>query len=222
MIPFAFWALIMIVFKVSVGSLKVDKWSITNIVNIIFTNKEESTYYFMFSIMGVYLTLPAISILSDKKYRKVLWYIVIVMFITKSSLPVLLKVINISYNNSLTILFDGYIMFVILGYLLSTIEIKKKHRYTLYALGIMSCLLRYFTKLFLSTSDGKINKLLFGYTQFHSVLLAVAVFELIQNIKWNKIIRKDKTKSILMKVSSCSFGIYLIHQIVMRCERGIL
>ena len=59
----------------------------------------------------------------------------------------------------------------------------------------------------------------FGYTQFHSVFLAVAVFEFIKNINWDKVIKKGS--NIIAKISGCSFGIYLIHQIVMYYETKI-
>lgn len=221
-IPFIFWALFMIIWRNAIGELKIEKWSIAEILNIIFTNKEQSIYYFMFIIIGVYLTLPILSVLSEKKYRKILWYLVIVMFITKSILPVTLEFFGITYNNYLSILFDGYIIFVVLGYLLSTMELKKKQRCIIYILGILSCIFRYCVTYFLSTKDQKINKLLFGYTQFHSVFLATAVFVFIKNINWNKIIKKEKFKNILAKVSGCSFGIYLIHKIVMYYEIELL
>ena len=220
-IPFIFWALFMIAWKNAIGKLYVEQWSIQGILNIFFTNKEESIYYFMFIIIGIYLTLPILSILAENKYRKVLWYIVIGMFITKSTLPVILNIFNIEYNNYLTILLDGYIIFVVLGYLLSTMELKKKQRALIYILGITSCILRYCVTYFLSTRDQKINKLLFGYTQFHSVFLAVAVFVFIKNVNWNKIINKEKLTNTLSKISGCSFGIYLIHKIVMYYEQLI-
>lgn len=221
-IPFIFWAVIMIIWKSEINNLNIEEWSIKNILNIVFYNKEESTYYFMFVIIGIYLTLPILSILSEKKYRKILWYLVTVMFITKSFLPVILKFCGITYNSYLSILFDGYIIFVILGYLLSTMEIKKKQRIIIYILGIISCIFRYSVTYYLSTKDQKINKLLFEYTQFHSVLLAVAVFVFIKNINWNKIIKKEKIKNILAKVSGCSFGIYLMHKIIIHYELLLL
>lgn len=220
-IPLIFWSLFMLIWKYTIGNLKITDWSISNILNMIFANKEEFTYYFMFVIIGVYLTLPVLSILAEDKYRKTLWYLVGGMFITKSVLPVVLKAFGITYNNYLTILFDGYIIFVILGYLLSTMNLTKKRRCLIYILGILSCILRYFVTYYLSTRDGHINKILFGYTQFHSVLLASAVFIFIKNINWDKFIKKEKYKNILAKIAGCSFGVYLIHMIVMYYEKTL-
>lgn len=221
-IPFIFWAAIMIIWKYMTGRLNINNWSITEIVNIIFANKEEETYFFMFLIIGVYLTLPMLSVLSDKKYRKILWYIVAIIFITKSILPVLCKSFGITYNSDLSILINGYLIFVILGHLLSTTELSKNKRYIIYLLGILSCILRYVVTYYLSTKNGAVDRILFSYTQFHSVFLAVAVFEFIKSIKWDKIIKNDKISNVLSQIASCSFGIYLIHKIVIYYLRPLL
>ena len=217
-IPFIFWSIFMIICKNAIGELQVKDWSIREILNIITLNQQESTYYFMFIIIGVYLTLPILSILSDEKYRKILWYIVVGMFITKSCLPLIFNVLEITYNNYLSILFDSYIIFVILGYLISTMKINKKHRYIIYAMGIGACIFRYGVTYYLSTRDGVVNRLLFDYIQFHSVFLAVAVFVFIKNIQWDKIFKTSESRYILTQISSCSFGIYLIHKLVMHYE----
>lgn len=221
-IPFVFWAIIMIIWKYSIGYLNIEKFSIPNILNIIFTNQEESTYYFIFVILGVYLTLPILSHLADEKYRKTLWYAVIVLFITQSVLPVICTIFNIIYNNDLTILLGGYILFVLLGYLISTQEIKKRYRVIIYVLGILSMIFRYVMTYYWSTKAQNVDRTLFGYIQFHSVFLAAAVFIFVKNIKFNEIIKNNKISKFLSKISSCSFGIYLIHQIVMYYETHLL
>ena len=217
-IPFIFWSIFMIICKNAIGELQIKDWSIKELLNIITLNQQESTYYFMFIILGVYLTLPILSILSDEKYRKILWYIAIGMFITRSCLPLIFNVLEITYNNYLSVLFDSYIIFVILGYLISTMEINKKHRYMIYAMGILSLIFRYSVTYYLSTRDGVVNRLLFDYIQFHSVFLAVAVFVFIKNIQWEKIFKTPKSRVVLAQISSCSFGIYLIHTLVMHHE----
>ena len=144
------------------------------------------------------------------------------MFFTDTVFPVLGEAFDIAYNGYLSVLFDGHIIYVLLGYLLSTEDFDKKKRYIIYALGLLSCILRYFVTCNLSARDGETNRLLFSYTQFHAVFLAFAVFVFVKNIKWDKFIKKDKIKNILAKISGCSFGIYLIHKIVMHYEGRIM
>ncbi len=220
LVPFIFWAIAMTIWESSIGRLVIKDSSPLELIKITFINTEESIYYFMFIIIGVYLTMPILTALTEEKYRKTLWYAVIVMFVTKSLLEVTAP--QTGYNPYLSILFDGYLIFVILGYLLSTTKFDRKVRYTLYALAIASCFIRYFVTYNLSIRDGQLNKTLFGYVQFHSVLLAVGVFEFIKNINWDKIIKKEKIKKALAEIAGCSFGVYLLHKIVMYYEIELL
>lgn len=110
----------------------------------------------------------------------------------------------------------GYIIFVCLGYLLANTDLSKNQRILIYLLGIGSALFRYSFTYYLSLETGHVEKLLFGYTQFHSVLLAVAVFVFAKNCD---ILKSDvvyKHANLITKISSCSLGIYLIHLLIMR------
>ena len=220
-IPFIFWAVIMLLWKVSIGQLVINNFSVKEILNIFFNNKEETTYYYVFLIIGIYLTLPLISVLSEERYKGVLWYTVISFFVFNSFIPVICSFLGISYNNNLTIQIGSYLFFVILGYLLSNEDFTKKKRIIIYILGILSVLFRYIITYYLSIKSNELVRTFFGYTQFHSILLATAVFIFVKNINWDKLLN-DKLKNILFKISSCSFAIYLIHKIIMYYELSVL
>lgn len=220
-IPFLFWATFMVVWRYTNGTLTIEKFNIKEILNIIFLNKEESTYYFILTILGIYLTLPIMSHLAEEKYRKTLWYAVIVIFITQFTLPVVLGRFGIWYNEKLSILINGYLEYVFLGYLLSTEELSKKQRIVIYILGLASAIFRYAYIYYFSTKNGIIDRTFFEYTQFHSVFLAVAVFVFIKNINFDFVEKNQKIANLLAQISGCSFGIYLIHKIVMYYEISI-
>ena len=60
-----------------------------------------------------------------------------------------------------------------------------------------------------------------GYAMFHAVFLSVAIFVWIKQVRWERWL-PEKLICALPKISSCSFGIYLIHRIVMYYEGAIL
>ena len=71
LIPSIFWIFIMIIWKLNLGMLEIN--NIRDLLNIIFSNKMESTYYFIWEIMGIYLTLPIISkIIENEKDNNLL------------------------------------------------------------------------------------------------------------------------------------------------------
>ena len=81
-IPFIFWAIIMFVWKIHIGWLNIQSINTPiKFINAFFANKEEATYYFMFIILGLYLTMPLLSLLAKKEYTKQLWFVVLLYFI---------------------------------------------------------------------------------------------------------------------------------------------
>lgn len=217
-VPFFIWSMVIIVWKYYTNRLKINDFSVRSILNIIFSNGQESVYWFFWALFAVYISMPILSLLTEPKHRKTLWYLVIVSAIF-NSIPLISKITKINWNGTFNFpIACGYIGYVVLGYLISTQDISKRKRYIIYFLGIISLLIRYFATYFLSKRDGVINKLFFGYLYFTALFLALAVFVFIKNINLNKIFKTEKIAKIISKISSCSFGIYLIHQIVMTYE----
>lgn len=220
LIPFLVWSLIILIWKCTTNKFEIKEFTIQNIMSIFLNSSMENIYYFFHIIFSIYLTLPVLSLLTRKEEdRKYIWYMVILAFVTQSFLPIVCKIFGITWNNNLkTPLVGGLLIYVLLGYLLSTKEISKKNRIIIYFLGLASMLVRYFATYYLSTRDGKLNSLFFGYEHFTTVFLAVAVFVFIKNIKWNKIINEKVLNEYIPKIASCSLGIYLIHKVIMYYE----
>lgn len=123
----------------------------------------------------------------------------------------------------MTIQLGNYVIFVLLGYLLSTQDLTKKQKIALYISAIVGVLFRYIITFILSKQSGVVVKNTWGYSQWHSILLACAVFVIIKDLRINEKIKKNKkVANILKEVSSCSFGIYLIHRIIMYYQISLL
>lgn len=221
LVPFAFWAIIMFIWKIHIIKTIPNINGLKNWINAFFQNKEESTYYFMYSILGIYLTMPILSLLTEKKHRKTLWFTVVLHFIFNSLIPNVLNLFEITYNTNTQVLLGGYIIFVILGYLLSTEELSRNKRIIIYIFAIIGVLYRFFTTYIMSKEYGYVIKTTWGYTSWHSILLASSVFIFIKQLFTVKISLSAKKAKLVSKISSCSFGIYLIHQIVMYYEKTI-
>lgn len=217
LIPFVFWAIVMVIWKIN--TLQLDSNQFLNIkqwINAIFNNQEEYTYYFMFDILGIYLTMPLLSLLAKEENRTTLWFTVLLYFIFNATLTNILPLMGITYNNSLTVQVGGYVIYVLLGYLLSTQDLTKKQKIILYISAIAGMIYRYVITFVLSKQSGQVEKIVWGYCSWHCVLLASAVFVFVKGLKINNIIKNNsKLTKIIAEIASCSFGIYLIHQIIM-------
>lgn len=215
LVPFIFWAIIMFIWGIVTKKINIYKYyGLIDWLNAFFSNKEQSIYYFMFEILGVYLTMPLLSLLTSEKYRKTLWFIVGLYFIFNGLVPNILKIFDIYWNEAFSIRINGYLIYVILGYLLSTESLGKKERILLYIGALIGIIYRYITTFVLSKKAGYVVKLTWGYFSWHCILLSCAVFIFIKGLNIDTKIKNDRIKKCLATIASCSFGIYLIHMII--------
>lgn len=223
-IPLCFWSIIMLFWKIQIKQINYqDICSVNKFINVILNNKEESTYYFMFDILGIYFTMPLLSLLAKEEYKKTLWFTVLIYFIFNATLSNILPIMGITFNNSLTVQVGGYIVYVILGYLLSNQDLTRKQKILLYVGTIVGLIYRYVTTFVLSKESGQVVKITWGYCSWHCILLACSVFVCVKGLRINEKIKNNpKIVKKLSEISSCSFGIYLIHMIVKYYELRIL
>lgn len=187
-----------------------------------FTNNEiQNVYWFFIPLFSIYLSIPVLSMIVEstkeiKKTNKIFLYMIGIQFLLYSLLPCLFRMIGFRWNDGMQLYVgSGYLIFVLLGYVLSHNEFPKNTRVVLWILGIAGAAFRYFYTLVTSISRGEKDTLLFDYRYFPGVLLGVAVFVLFKYIPWDKFLADDRIKRIISFVSSCSLGVYMIHILVM-------
>ena len=212
-IPFVIWTLINIVFKQAIGLIDLSLMGKRELIDKCVNTSIEGIYWFFIPLFGAYLCIPLLSLL--KEHKKVLWYAVIVSFAIQGVGPYIFKWLGLTYNYGLSIpVASGYILYVLLGYLLSVTDFTQKQRYLIYLLGIGSAIFRYVSTYILSYRKGETDTTYYSYHGFFAVFLAMAVFVLFKNIPWGKLFKSDKAAKTITSISSCSFGIYLLHMII--------
>lgn len=211
-LPFIIWSVINACIK------RINPFEIgaKEFISRIFLSQIENVYWFFIPLFSIYLAMPILSLLKDNK--KILWYMAGGAFFLTSLFPPLFDLVGVKWNFSLSMLtMGGYLLFPVLGYLLSTTEFSRKQRWGIYVLGVFGALLRYGVTFHLSTRDGIINKTFFSYTGFYSVFLACAVFVFFKHSGICKRIAENQTVAgLFSKLAGCSFGVYLIHMIILR------
>lgn len=220
-IPAIAWFAIMFIWKVFITKTLILKdYSLGTILDSILSCRVESTYYFIFAIIGVYLAIPLVSHLAEPKNRKLLWYGITVYFIINALVPNL-SLFNIHLNGNIQFPIVHYMVYVFLGYALSTTKIQKKYRILLYTLGILSVLYQYLSTIWLSDASGKLITSTWGYFQFFTILEASAIFVFFKHLDYSKFESNHLLQKIIPTLASCSFGIYLFHKIIIHYENVI-
>lgn len=206
-VPFIAWSLIwFLLFSIRKEGVHLGPRSF---INMMLNNQIEQVYWFFFPLFSIYLSMPLLSLLADNK--RALAYGVGAAFILQSVLPYVLPLFGIQWSGSISILaLSGNLLFTALGYLLSTTELTKKQRLIVYALGILGTIIRFAYTAVSSEAISDVDRLFFNYLAFPAVLQGAAVFTLFKSLDFSAL--SEKRMRTLSTVSSCSFGVYLIHK----------
>mgnify|MGYP000845215557 FL=1 len=187
-------------------------------------NKMEPVYWFFIPLFSVYLSIPILSLLTQKQNREILKYALIVGTILVSFLPFSYNLFynifkpesNFYWNSLLTLpVLGGYTLYCVLGYWAATHDFTKKQRCVCYLLGIFGAIVRFSGLWFLSQRDGETSKIFMDYLSWPALTLALAVFVLFRYLPWDKHIG-EKTQKVMAYLASCGLGVYVMHSLVIR------
>lgn len=209
-LPFFAWSCIILVDKLLFNKIQIEQTTVPYFIHLIMNTKIEGTYWFFIPLFMAYASLPCLSILSQNK--NILKYMLGIGGITYAVLPLFCSLFSITFNGQLYFpLTGGYILFVILGYWLTTIHISYLGRIGIYILAWGGAIARYISTYTGSIQTGTLYKVFWGYLNLPSVLLALGVFVFFQYFNWEWL---QKYSGQIQKLSSMTFGIYLVHMMV--------
>ena len=212
-VPFLFWSIAIYVLRFGIHATS-PSFGLTEFIFLFLNNGIETVYWFFFPLFALYLAYPVLSCLVDR--RRVLWYLVGTFFVLQSLIPPLTALFKAPWNADIQQpVATAFVFYAVLGYLVSTQDISKKHRFVIYGLGIAAFLIRFGEMAYLSASLGaKTSYLSSSYASFVGAFPALAVFVFFKYLDFSKL--KPKATSFIGKASSCSLGVYLIHCILIK------
>ena len=164
---------------------------------------------FLVTIIGFYLCVPVLRLITKKENKKILEYLIIILFIFTSLNNTVSALLGIYLLYPLV--FGGYLLYFILGYYLHNFELSKKAKKTIYILGVVSALLTAIFTIVHSKTIGYPSEVFFNYISFNVIMFTSALFVLFKN---NFKLVKEKTIKILSVLSDTYFGIYILHGLV--------
>jgi len=220
-IPFVIWSIIGFYYFCFIdihNGEQVKSWLPT--FDDIFNHKQMSIYWFFVPLFAIYLSMPALNLLSGK--WKLIRYLILYAFISYSIFPFLNETFHFTidkyYFSPVT---AGYVLYVLLGYYLHSTSLSKKTRAIIYALGIAGFALHCVGTYVLTPDYGgreTINHTFRGYLNFPCVFYAVAVFVFFKHCNFTKLTQNNTAQRIINKLHESTLGIYLVH---LFCRYGI-
>lgn len=214
-IPFILWSIILYILRYAIekGELS-SSFGISEFFALFFSNNIESVYWFFFPLFALYIAMPALSLLANN--RKALLYLALTAFVLQSCIPDICALFHLPWNPSIQQpMVTTFVFFAIIGYLCSTHSFSKQEKLIIYALGLLALVFRYAYTFIASSQANMLDTTFFrDYGSFVGVLPSIAIFVLFKTKKWPDLIQSNA--KLLAKISGCSFGVYLVHQLVLR------
>ena len=207
-----FWALY-VVHYIDFDSVSTWQGWINTIVN----HKAMSIYWFFPHLFALYLCLPVLSLIPEPKRKHVFLYMILYAFISYSLIPTITPFFGIYITDGLKSPLNGggYVVFLLLGYCITRYLMKKQTRIVVYIMGFLGWAVRFLYTREKSLELGYIDQTFFGYYNFPSILLAVAVFTWSWYHDWS-FLNKQKIVKVIQILSGASFGVYLVHFYIMQ------
>lgn len=220
-IPLIAWSLIYIIFKIYVLNTN------TNILEQLILAISKPVYghlWFLYDIIGLYLFLPILKIFIHNSPKNFHIYYVILWIFSVAIIPLLNKYTGLSITNHMPMM-TGYVGYLILGYLLSQLFITRKILYISIGFIFISTLVTILGTYNLSLEAGKFIGFFYSYLSLSTMIQAISYFIVLKYIGENINMNNIKVTSTIITFSATSFGIYLIHPIMLwilrRKEIGI-
>lgn len=213
-VPFLFWSVVSVFWALNVkhyiDTASVSTWQ--GWVNTIVNHQAMSIYWFFPPLFALYLCFPVLSAIPKERRKTIFLYMIVYSFISDSLIPSITPFFGLYITSSLQNPLNGggFVMFLLLGYCITRYPMTKGTRYFVYIMGFFGWAIRFVYTREKSLALGYIDQTFFGYSNFPSVLLAVAVFTWFWYHDWS-FLNKPKVVKVIRTLSGASFGIFLIH-----------
>lgn len=175
-------------------------------------------FWYLYMIVGLYLITPFLrKIAEDKRLSEYfIGLFFLFMLLTKYcvELPFIGPTLG-SMLSSMSMQFVlGYSGYYILGYYLKRHPISGKWERILYICGAALLLLGAAANTACSVREGAYTERFTGYTNPNTIIAAAAIYTLFTK-RIGKVKFSEKAISVISKLSEYSFGIYLIHALIL-------
>lgn len=212
-IPFMIWSLIGLLYIILKDQNVILNKNILDIFSMIINTNIISIYWFFIPLFSIYLSIPLLSLIPKNNRKNIFTYLVIATFLTMSFIPTVCSLIGLTYNYDLNIpVASGYIIYILIGYLISHYEIPNNKRKLIYLFSAIGLAIHILGTYSLSMQNEQIMQTFKGYLNFPCVLYSTGIFTFFKYFKIPK-----KLSSVSKKfdfIDKYTFGIYLIHYFV--------
>lgn len=209
LIPLIGWSIIYYIYKVYMGIFPLSGIEFGKL----FLNSGISVHFwFLYMILGIYLITPLVKLLINHATRRDIEYFLVLWVIASVIFKFVLYFFDIKIRIELNFV-TNYVGYFVLGYYLSHFDIRKSWRVLSYFGTIVGLFLTFFlTYVFTVRNDGGLEEFWYEYLSPNVWLVSIGIFLFFRYALPSGMNRVPRALAI---ISRTSFGIYLVHMLVM-------
>lgn len=210
-VPYIVWSFFALGYDVASGRLPLSQVTRGYIFQGLIEGTLGEVYWFFPALFFVYLCIPLLAAVPESMRKSVFSYSAVLLFLLNSLFPLLIRLFWPSVQWPYSIgLAGGYLLYVLIGYLLHRYDTTRRCRVLLYASAVFGLLLHLFGTEHLSYAAGDIVETFKDYGNAPCILYSVGVFVLGKQVG-GKLMDSPLGKPVRF-LEPCTFGVYLIHK----------
>lgn len=205
-IPFAVWSIIYVIARISMGKIEANAHAFVSLL-------WEPAYYqfwFMYSLLGMYLLLPIFQYLIIRMDKQLLKYVIVFWIASSLLLPMLVRYIpGFKLSSHFNLIFlEGYWGYFFLGGYLRKYPIpnEKLTGIVLLAAGTAVTLISAVIEWHFTPAEQYYGYVYCAYLLPGAAMMTTGLFLLLQRIKIN-----EKYKRTIYYMSGLTMGIFYVH-----------
>ena len=169
--------------------------------------------WFLYSLIGIYLVLPVLRLMiKPDTDKKILWYLIGLWLVFQPGLAIANRFWNFKINIGVPL--TGFVSFLFLGYLLGEMTLSRYGIILSIVVGVLSVSATIAGTYLLTLNSGQFDGFFYELVSMNVILASGAAFVLLKGISETKIFTSPRFQSITRSLASGSFGIYLIHVLI--------
>lgn len=182
--------------------------------------------WYIYMLIGLYLILPLLKKLSENERLESYFLLLAFLFnfvlpqvtdILRIAIPELGGLIEVILGKMRLQFVLGYSGYFMLGHWLHNRSFSNEQRLIVYLLGTVGMILTVILTFTTSVWTGQPEKLFFSYFSCNVLFTSIAVFVLFRYLE-----HSVKADPVIKKVSDLSFGVFLIHTLVLEALSSML
>lgn len=216
-IPFLAWSMVALIWNILTSKVQITQLNVSNIFNGIFGTSWMGIYWFFPSLFCLYLCIPLLASIGGGRVerRTIFIYIAVAGFTLNALCPFVISVFKLKFVWPFDVDFGcKYVLYAVIGYLLSTQKISKKTKNLIYIGAIFGLLLHIVGTYYLSKEAGEVIDLYKGYLNVPCIMYSVGIFVLFRECASRLEFQKGIVKIVDM-LGDCMFGVYLCHMYIL-------